>query len=298
MRVGSHPEAGTPAGVAQGTAPAAPRREFSGVLKDNKDQPNSALREDLNPDSTGTGKAPGPARASIPCVEGEKTSAGSGGDGQGQPSAAEADQTKVESHPESSRPAVVDQSAASAIPRAKYSEVHKDRKDRRDSASSEDLDGNSTLLNVAPPELAAVTPPAPAHVGQVDTGKAAAPISEALVASLVREITVQIPPSGAKSVDIQFGSRTLQGLHVRIQNAGGGLNVQFSTSSEAISRLLTSNTHALTDALQQRGYVSPVITVQRTEGSLAYSGGDSRQSSRDRSGRNGNEQGSGGQKRR
>jgi flagellar hook-length control protein FliK len=205
---------------------------------------------------------------------------------------------EAESHPEASRAPIVGQGTAPAIPRAKYSEVLKDKKDRRDLGGREDLNSHSTALNDPAPELAAVTPPGPTHVGHVDTGNAAAPISEALVASLVREITVQIPPGGAKSVDIQFDSRTLQGLHVRIQNAGGGLNVQFSTSSEAISRLLTSNTHALTDALQQRGYVSPVITVQRTEGSVAYSGGDSRQSSRDRSGRNGNEQGSGGQKRR
>jgi hypothetical protein len=181
------------------------------------------------------------------------------------------------------------------VPRAKYSEVLKDRKDRRDSAGSEDLNGDSTLLNHAAPGLAAVTP---ADVGLVDTGKAAAPISEALVASLVREITVQIPPGSTRSVDIQFDSRTFQGLCVRIQSAGSGLNVQFSTSSEAISRLLTSNAHALTGALQQRGYVSPVITIQRPEGSAAYSSGDSRQSSRDRGGRNGNEQGGGGQKRR
>jgi flagellar hook-length control protein FliK len=184
------------------------------------------------------------------------------------------------------------------VPRAKYSEVLKDKKDRRESAGSEDLNGDARLLNEAAPELAAVTPPAPAHVGMADTGKVAAPISEALVASLVREITVQMPPGGTRSVDIQFDSRTLQGVRVRIQNADGGLNVQFSTSSQAISRLLTSNVHALADALQQRGYVSPVITVQRPEGSAAYSSSDSRPSSRDRGGRNGNEQGGGGQKRR
>jgi flagellar hook-length control protein FliK len=204
-------------------------------------------------------------------------------------------------HPEARIAASVGQGPAPAAPRPKYSgvlEVLKDKKDRRDSAVSEDLKRDSTLLNDAAPELPAVTPPMPAHVVRVDTGNAAAPISEALVASLVSEITVQMPPGNGKLVDIHFDSRTLQGLHVRIQNSGGGLNVQFSTSSDAISRLLTSNSHALTDALQQRGYVSPVITVQRTESAAAYSGGDSRQSSRDRGGRNGNEQGGGGQKRK
>jgi hypothetical protein len=62
--------------------------------------------------------------------------------------------------------------------------------------------------------------------------------------------------------------------------------------------VLTNNSQALTEALQQRGYVAPVITIQRPEGATAFSSGDPRQSSRDRGGRNGNEQGGGGQKRR
>jgi flagellar hook-length control protein FliK len=205
---------------------------------------------------------------------------------------------KVGSNPEASRAAGVAQGAAQTTPRGKFSEILKDKKDRRDPAVSEDLNGEPTLLNDAAAGLASATPPAPANVAVVDSGQAAAPSSEALVASLVREITVQLPPGSAKSVDIQFDSHTLQGLHVRIQKADSGLNVQFATSSEAVSRLLTSNAPALTEALQQRGYVAPVISVQRPEGPATFASGDSRSSSRDRGGRNGNEQGGGGQKRR
>lgn len=205
---------------------------------------------------------------------------------------------KVGSNPQASGTGGVAQGAVQTGPRGKFSEVLKDKRDRRGSSGSEDLNGEPTLLGAAEPGLTSATPPAPANIGVVDSGQPAAPTSEALVASLVREITVQMPPSGAKSVDIQFDSHTLQGLHVRIQKADSGLHVQFATSSEAISRLLTSNAHALTDALQQRGYVSPVITVQRSGGPAAFSGGDSRPSSRDRGGRSGNEQGGGGQKRR
>lgn len=205
---------------------------------------------------------------------------------------------KVRSNSEAS-PAGVAQ-AAQNTPRGKFSEVLKDKKDRRESADSEDFTRDSTLLNDAPPGLACMTPPAPANIGVVNSGQAApATNSEALVNSLVGEITVKMPPGGVKSVDIQFDSRTLQGLHVRIQKEGdSALNVQFSTASDAVSRLLTNKSQALTEALQQRGYVAPVITVQRPEGSVTFSSGDSRQSSRDRGGRNGKEQGGGGQKRR
>ena len=205
---------------------------------------------------------------------------------------------KVGSNPQASRATGVVQGGAQTVPRGKFSKVLKDKKDRQDTSGSEDLNGNSTLLNDAALDLASATPPVPANIGVADSAQAASPSSEALVASLVREITVQMPPGGAKSVDIQFDSHTLQGLHVRIQKADSGLNVQFATSSDAVSRLLTSNAPALTEALQQRGYVSPVITVQLSEGPAAFSGGDSRPSSRDRGGRNGNEQGGGGQKRR
>jgi hypothetical protein len=204
---------------------------------------------------------------------------------------------KVGSNPDARRTAEGAQGAPQTIPHGKFSEVLKQQKDRPDATDIEDITRTSTLLNDAAPLLAAVTPPA-ANVGVVDAGQAAAPSSEALVASLVREITVQLPPGSAKSVEIQFDSQTLQGLHVRIQKADSGLSVQLSTSSEAVSRLLTNNSHALTEALQQRGYVSPVITVQRAEGSPAFSSADSRHSSRDRGGRNRNEQGGGEQKRR
>jgi flagellar hook-length control protein FliK len=206
---------------------------------------------------------------------------------------------KVGSNPEANRGAGAAQ-AAQTKPRGKFSEVLKDKKDGCKSTDSEDFARDSTLINDAPALLASVTPPAPANNGVVNFGQPAAGAnSEAMVSSLVREITVQMPQGSAKSVDIQFDSRTLQGLHVRIQKSGdNALNVQFSTASEAVSRLLTNNSRALTEALEQRGYVAPVITVQRPEGAAAFSSGDSRQSSRDRGGRNGKEQGGGGQKRR
>jgi len=205
---------------------------------------------------------------------------------------------KVRSNPEAGPGAGVAQ-AAQTTP-GKFSEVLKDKKERRPSADSENFTGDSTLFNDVPAGLPSMTPPVPANIGEVNSGQAApATNSEALVTSLVREITVNMPPGGVKSVDIQFDSRTLQGLHVRIQKEGdSALHVQFSTASDAVSQLLTNKSQVLAEALQQRGYVAPVITVQRPEGSAAFSSGDARQSSRDRGGRNGKEQGGGGQKRR
>jgi hypothetical protein len=152
-----------------------------------------------------------------------------------------------------------------------------------------------------PPDAGAAAPFAPplppVDPAPVTSGRSVAPGSDALVSSLVREITVHVPPAGAVSVDIQFDSRTLEGLHVRVQKSEQGVEVRLSTSSEAVSRLLTANAQSLTDALAQRGYAAPVVTVQRTQDSPAPSSADSGQPSRDPRDRGGDGRG-GGQKRR
>jgi hypothetical protein len=158
----------------------------------------------------------------------------------------------------------------------------------------------SEVLKQAPDAAGAApfaTPPPPVDPAPVSSGRSVAPGSDALVSSLVREITVQVPPGGAASVDIQFDSRTLEGLHVRVQKSDQGVEVRLSTSSEAVSRLLTANAQSLTEALAQRGYVAPVVTVQRTQDSPAPSAGDSGQPSRDPRDRGGNGR-DGSQKRR
>ena len=122
--------------------------------------------------------------------------------------------------------------------------------------------------------------------------------TEAFLVSLVQEIAVEAPPGGNASVDIQFDSRTLDGLRVRVQKKGDSVEVRFSTSSDAVSQLLTANSQSLADALVQRGYVAPAVSVQRAPGSANVSSGDSRRSGRDDGSRGGRDQGGGSQKRR
>jgi hypothetical protein len=144
-------------------------------------------------------------------------------------------------------------------------------------------------------QAAAQMQPAPLpHPASVDAGHEAAAPGNPLLASLVREVTVAAPPAGGASVDIQFDSRTFEGLHVRIQKSGDSVHVRFATSSGAVSRLLEANAHTLSEALAQRGYAAPTVTVQRVEpGSAASPGGDSRRSGRGGGNRGGSGDGRG-----
>jgi hypothetical protein len=187
------------------------------------------------------------------------------------------------------------QDTKQAKSRSSFSDVLKEKQDSGPERNSANLTAVSNLLD-DPLGPALVAPPLSGNIGTVDSGQAVPTNAEALLASLVREISVQTPAGNLGTVDVQFDSRTLQGLNVRIQKSDGNLNVQFSTSSAAVSQLLTNNVHSLTQALQQRGYVSPAVSIQKTEGSPVVFAGESRPANRDRGGRNGN--GQGGQKRR
>jgi flagellar hook-length control protein FliK len=124
------------------------------------------------------------------------------------------------------------------------------------------------------PEFA--SSPSLSDITAVDTEQRVAAGREALLASLVQEITVEAPPGANASVDIQFDSRTLEGLHVRVQKAGDAIEIKFSTASEAVSHLLTANTPELTEALTQLGYVAPNVSVQRVQqDSISSSAGES-----------------------
>lgn len=141
--------------------------------------------------------------------------------------------------------------------------------------------------------FSAVRDVAPVYAGQ---GIAAVEL-EALLTSLVQEIAVVAPPDRPASVDIQFNSRTLEGLHVRVQKAGDSVEVRFSTSSEAVSRLLTANADRLAEALVQQGYAAPAVSVQHAKGLTPFFSGESGRSGRDGGGRGKQDQGRGGKRR-
>jgi hypothetical protein len=122
-------------------------------------------------------------------------------------------------------------------------------------------------------------------------------MSDRVISSLVQEIVVQAPPGGPASVDIQFNSTTLEGLHVRIQKTGESVEVRFSTASEDVSRLLAAKIDSLAQGLVQHGYVAPVVLVQSTANAPAFSDKDSGRFGEDR-GKRGRQDKGGGQKRR
>ena len=186
---------------------------------------------------------------------------------------------KVTSHPEATGTRSAAADAAHAKPRTRFSDL---------------LEKEKPSAGMPLPTLA---PPAPFYdIGSVETGYGV-PQSDALLAPLLQEITVQAPPGSNASVDIQFDSRTLQGLHVRVQKAGEGVQIQFSTSSETISRLLTANAQSLSDALLQRGYVSPTVSIQQPSAPATFFASEFRQGGRDSGNRGRQDQGRG-QKRR
>ena len=180
--------------------------------------------------------------------------------------------------------------------RTRFSEVLKEDKHRGADARAEDDEESLASANAGAPMSSAPLPSW--DVAPMEAGQAVTAPTEALLASLVQEIAVQAPPGGSGSVDIQFNSRTLQGLEVRVQKKGDSVEVQFSTSSDAVSQLLTANMQSLADALVQRGYVAPAVSVQRAPGPTNVSSADSRRSGRDDGNRGGRDQGSGSQKRR
>jgi hypothetical protein len=213
---------------------------------------------------------------------------------------------KVTSNPDTRSANGTAPGAEQAKPRRRFSELLNSRDDPHSGQSADDVGAESIgpedRGKRAFPALKDASAAAPAFAPAlpsggpppVSLGQSAAVRSDALLSSLVREIHVQAPPGSGGSVDIQFDSRTLEGLHVRVQKTNQGVEVKLSTSSEAVSRLLTANTQSLTEALAQRGYAAPVVSVQRTE----TPAGTSARPSRDARDRGGSSDRGSGQKRR
>jgi flagellar hook-length control protein FliK len=86
------------------------------------------------------------------------------------------------------------------------------------------------------------------------------------VEALAREIVehVEVSPGERRSqIDIQFNSRTLDGLHVRLVQENGCVSVQFTTASVVVARVVDENVPALRQALESRGIPLAELTVRR-----------------------------------
>jgi flagellar hook-length control protein FliK len=90
------------------------------------------------------------------------------------------------------------------------------------------------------------------------------PDLEKLVGEIVQEIHSFQSANGSRHVDIQFDSKTLQGLHVHIEQRNDALAVQFSTRSDAVAALLTQHSQELDQALESRGIKVSEVAVSRT----------------------------------
>jgi flagellar hook-length control protein FliK len=85
-------------------------------------------------------------------------------------------------------------------------------------------------------------------------------LDSALVRDLVQEIVLVTQPTGAQAVDVQFNSRTLQNLKVRISKDGEQISIRFSSPNDTVSQLLSRNVEQLSSALAARG-VPAVIDI-------------------------------------
>jgi type III secretion system needle length determinant len=114
----------------------------------------------------------------------------------------------------------------------------------------------------------------------------------ALAGELVDKVQVSKSAAGDDRVEIQFNSKTLQGLEVSISQHEGKVSVQFNTANEQVSQMLTQNVQALTQALSNRGVDAEVrVAAPATNASDSGKGNWERDSGR--GGRGGSGSGSG-----
>jgi flagellar hook-length control protein FliK len=101
--------------------------------------------------------------------------------------------------------------------------------------------------------------------GQIDVQK--------LAAEMVQEIHGAEKADGARSLDIQFNSKTLAGLHVHLELNNKALSIKFSTQSDKVAALLTNQANELRNALEASGLkvTGIVVSKGKTSGGLANS---------------------------
>jgi flagellar hook-length control protein FliK len=114
------------------------------------------------------------------------------------------------------------------------------------------------LPQEAPP-LEQVSPPVDASSRILRT-----PELEKLVGEIVQEIHSFQGANGSRHVDILFDSKTLQGLHVHIEQRKEAVAIQFDTRSDAVAALLSQHSQELSQGLEARGIRVSEVAVSRT----------------------------------
>lgn len=116
----------------------------------------------------------------------------------------------------------------------------------------------------APPPAALAPLPALAGPAAAETKQVRAVQLPPALAGLVNEIQVELQGAGKSEVRIEFESKTLDGLQVKITRENNKLAVEMNCRSAEVSRLLAHHVEGLTAALESRGYVAPVIEIRQT----------------------------------
>ena len=104
----------------------------------------------------------------------------------------------------------------------------------------------------------------------------AAPVAEVrTLDGLVHEILVEAGPGVNPKVEVQFESKTLDGLNVRIVRKGDEISIRFLTGSDSVAQLLSRNTEQLSQTLMSKGLHVAPIQVERTPTPPASEAGSS-----------------------
>jgi flagellar hook-length control protein FliK len=133
-------------------------------------------------------------------------------------------------------------------------------------------DAQTLGSNLAPDNPFPAMPPGTPNGEPSPVAPHAGAITNTQIQNISREIVSEIRSAmnkdGSRTVDIQFDSRTLEGLKVHITEQEGNLSIQFATNSEQVAALLTDHKADLTNALAADGFtVSNISTsVQSKRG--------------------------------
>ena len=164
----------------------------------------------------------------------------------------------------------------------------------RETRTAEPLPAAPTVAPQGKPEPVAAPRTEVAGASEVKATGSTASVEQmqALANEMVDRIQSTTGAAGNDKVDIQFNSRTLEGLQVSISRNEGKVSVQFNTASEQVSQLLTQNVQSLTQAMAARGVDLAEVRVVPTTTNASETGNRSKQ---ERDSRQGSRGGSGGQ---
>lgn len=112
--------------------------------------------------------------------------------------------------------------------------------------------------------LAAVIPVDQNQVGVASEPSVQMRSEPATIQALAHEILVVAQPNGQRSVELQFNSKTLNGLCVKISQQQDQISIRFSTTSASVSDLISRNLGQLSDVLQHKGLQLAPIQVDVT----------------------------------